>query len=146
MVDRMGDVLDALPAGAVPLVTADHGGRRGMVLPPPLRCSRPRSINRRAASAGYTQARAVDLKVATAAHSDVAWVVNEQILERVVTPRWRARWRPPGDVALVARSDPSTTRRFGAAQLAPARLADLGRDARTAIADAVDWRQDGRCR
>jgi hypothetical protein len=113
MVDRMvGDVLDALPAGAVLLVTADHGqvdvGPR--VLPPApevLAATKYQSGEGRFRWLHAKPGAAADLlNVATAAHSDVAWVVSkEQILE--------AGWFGPamagpvasrlGDVALVAR-------------------------------------------
>ena len=113
MVDRMvGDVLDVLPAGAVLLVTADHGqvdvGPR--VLPPApevLAATKYQSGEGRFRWLHAKPGAAADLlKVATAAHSDVAWVVSkEEILE--------AGWFGPsmagpvasrlGDVALVAR-------------------------------------------
>lgn len=110
------DVIDALPSGAVVLVTADHGqvdvGPR-IVTP----AAGVRRLTHHASGEGrfrWLHARpgtAVELAaVALEAHGDVAWVVSrEQMLDEawfgpVVSPPVQARL---GDVALVARADVS---------------------------------------
>ena len=144
MVDRMvGDVLDALPAGAVLLVTADHGqvdvgprvapaGARSAGRDPlpigrrPLPMA-PREARRRRrppeGGDGCAQRRRLGRQQGTDPRSRVVRAVDGR--SRGLPARRRRARRPRSDQL-------RRPRRFGAvpARL-PARLADVGRDART---------------
>lgn len=113
MVDRLiGDVLDVLPAGAVLLITADHGQVQvgPNTLPPA-----PEVLGLTKYQSGEGRFRWLHalpgaagelLATATAAHGDVAWVVSRS---QVIDEGWFGPSTPGpiakrlGDVALVAR-------------------------------------------
>ncbi len=125
--DRLvGDLLDELPAGAMLLVTADHGQVHvGDDIVVPAR----EVLDHVAMQSGEGRFRWLHAKhgavrslvdVATDAHGDVAWVVT---IEQMVDEHWFGAVVPPpvlsrlGDVALVARApvsfhDPDDTGPF----------------------------------